>query len=442
MNKLGKLYRRTGWHTVFSFDDENTSARTYILGATAMQAVVGGLSTGVFYTGFLLGYGINIVNLSILTAIPYLTSLFSLLTPYILDRFPKRRAILSAARILYYLINIVGITVLPKLVSDPQARVMGLILIVFVANSINFLFSGYSPWHMAYITPEVRTAYFSGTTMASNLIGTVVALLTSLVTEGLEAQQQMNLFVAMRMVAFIFAVLDVYFLQKPREPEYLLSQDRPSLLSAFTLPLKNRKFMLTMLLFFIYTMATNLTTSVITTWHLQEVDTGYVFPSTLNVIYPLFVIFTASPWSRFLQRYGNLKSLAMTCTALAVSYIAYCFVDHSNYLWLMAAVRIFQHGIGMIQYYSVSNLIYLNLPKEDQTAFTSFHTIVANLTVFASMSLGTWVVAVMGNGSWQFLGHTMTSVPTLLLAQGVLTWATSGIVLLLRVAAEPVGRRL
>lgn len=442
MSKLGDLYRKTGWHTVYSFDDKNTTARTHILFSTAMQAVVGGLSTGVFYTGFLLGYGINIVNLSILTVIPYLCSLFSLLTPYILDRFPKRRMILSVARTVYHAVNILGITILPKLVTDPDARVAGLIAIVFVANAINYLFSGYSPWHMAYITPEVRTAYFSATAMASNLIGTGVALVTSLLTERLDEAAQMELFVAMRLVAFAFAALEVYFLQKPPEPEYLLSQSRPSLLSVFTLPFRNRKFMLTMLLYTLYAVGTNLTTSVLTTWQLQDVKTGYVFPSTLNVIYPIFVILTGSPWSRFLQRYGNLKSLAMSCTVLAVSFLGYCFVDHSNYLWLLTIVRLVQHGIGMIQHFSVSNLIYLNLPKEDQTAFTSFHTIIANLSVFASMSLGTWVVAAMGSDSWTFLGHTMTAVPTLLLAQAVICWLTSGIILLLRTRTEPIGRRL
>ena len=47
MGIFRKLYRKTGWQTVFSFDDENTAARTYILGATAIQAVVSGLSNGV-----------------------------------------------------------------------------------------------------------------------------------------------------------------------------------------------------------------------------------------------------------------------------------------------------------------------------------------------------------------------------------------------------------
>ena len=367
MNKLQKLYRRTGWHTVFSFDDENTSARTYLLGATSVQAVVNGLSTGVFYTGFLMGYGINIVNLSILTVIPYLTSLFSLLTPYILDRFPKRRMILSVARMLYYAINILGITLLPKLVILQSARVTGLIIIVFVANAINFLFAGYNPWHMPYITPEIRTGYFSATAMASNLIGTVVALLTSLLTEELTPVMQLRVFTALRILAFGIAAVDVYFLQKPKEPQYLLSSNRPSLINIIKLPIKNKRFLRTMFIYLVYTMSANLSTSVITTWQLQTVKTGYVFPSVINVIFPLFVAFTSAPWGKVLQKIGNFKALALTCLVLAATYFPYAFVTHENYLWLMLMVRLAQHGIGMLQHYSVNNLIYINLPKEDQT---------------------------------------------------------------------------
>ena len=111
MSKLGKLYRKTGWHTVFSFDNEGASARTHLLFATIAQAVVGGFSGGVFYTGLLMGYGINIVNISIITFIPYITSFFTLLTPFILERFPKRRLLLTVARIAYYVQNLFSIVV-------------------------------------------------------------------------------------------------------------------------------------------------------------------------------------------------------------------------------------------------------------------------------------------------------------------------------------------
>jgi hypothetical protein len=108
----------------------------------------------------------------------------------------------------------------------------------------------------------------------------------------------------------------------------------------------------------------------------------------------------------------------------------------------MTAVRLVQHGIGMLQNYSVNNLIYINLPKEDQTCFTSFYTIVANLSVFLSMSLGTWVVARMELRTVPLFGMELGSVPMLLLAQGIIIGLTAGFVLLIRKQAEPEGRNM
>jgi MFS family permease len=295
---------------------------------------------------------------------------------------------------------------------------------------------------MPYITPEIRTGYFSATAMASNLIGTGVALLTSLMTQSLTSVQQLRVFSILRIVAFGIAALDVYFLQKPKEPVYILSSNRPSLMNIIRLPLANKKFALTMLAYFLYTLSANLAASVLTTWQLQTVKTGYVYPSVINVVYPLFVIATSGLWGKVMWKLGNFKSLAITCAVLSVTYFAYAFVNHSNFLWLMTVVRLVQHGIGMLQHYSVNNLIYLNLPKEDQTCYTSFYTIIANLGAFLSMTIGTWVVARMDQLTVRVFTVRLGSVPLMLLAQGVCIALTAIFVLLIRKHAEPEGRSM
>jgi MFS family permease len=167
-----------------------------------------------------------------------------------------------------------------------------------------------------------------------------------------------------------------------------------------------------------------------------------VFPSVINVIFPLFVAFTSGPWGKVMRKLGNFKALALTCAVLSASYFAYAFVNHSNFLWLLLIVRLVQHGIGMLQHYSVNNLIYLNLPKEDQTCFTSFYTIVANLSAFFSMSIGTWVVANMDGLTKNIFGIRFSSVPLLLLAQGVMTALTAVYVLAIRKWVEPKDRNM
>lgn len=441
MKFLRKLYRKTGWHTVFSFDDEAAKARTYLLGAVSVQGIVNGLTTGVFYTGFLMCFGINIVNISILTIVPQITSLFTLLTPFVLDRFPKRRVVVSVARIAYYLVWIMGVTLLPRLVTDPSARVVGLVCVVFLANAIDRLFAGYNPWHMPYITPEIRTGYLSATALVSNLVSTVVALLVSWLTENLNPDRQVDVFTVLRVLAFGLAMLDVYFLQKPKEPEYLMTA-RPSLLNIIKLPVKNKKFMLTMLVNFIYAIALNASSSLQTTWMLQEVKMGYFYISLINSTTPIFILFTSGLWNRVMRGLGNFKALSVYCGMLGVSVIAHAFVNESNYLWLNTTVRLAQQFMAVLGTYTVGNLIYLNLPKEDQTSFLSFHSIISSLASFISMSIGTWVVAAMGDNNWVFLGHSFSSVPALMFSQGFAILLVGIFALAIRKQAEPVGRNI
>ncbi len=441
MNMLKKLYRKTNWHTVFSFDDEASKARTYILGGTCLQAVINGLTTGVFYTGFLMCFGINIVNISILTLIPNITSLFTLLTPYVLDRFPKRRVVVSVARIVHYAIIILGVTLLPRVLVDPTARVIGLSCVVFLSNAIDRLFAGYNPWHMSYITPEVRTGYLSAIAFVSNLLSTVVALLTSLLAEKLAPEQQLDVFTVLRIVAFGIALVEVYFLQKPKEPKYLLSA-RPSLLNIIKLPLKNKKFALTMLICFLYGIAVSLSGSLIDTWQLQEVKAGYFYISLINALTPFFIMLTSTPWGKVMRKLGNLKTMTIFCFLLGLTCIGHSLVDQDNYLWVNTIVRLVQLSISVLGTYATGNLIYLNLPKEDQTCFLSFHSIVGSLASFISMSIGTWVVALMGDSSWTLFNHRFTGVPTLLFSQGFVIMLVGVFVMAVRRYAEPEGRNI
>ncbi len=437
-NRIRDWFTVSGWEKVYNTKTDGGRARISLLASVIMQAAVTGTSGGIFYTGLLVGYGINIVNISIITVIPYLASLFSLFTPYIMERFKKRRVILSVSRIAYYLVNIVGITLLPQLVHSESGRVVGLIIVVFISNAINFLFtSAYSAWHMPHITPDVRMNYFSSTTLVSNLSSSVVLVLASLVTDSLQGAAQLQVIIILRWISFLIALLDVYFLQKPTEPEYKVTNDRPALLDIFRLPLAHKKFRLTMLIYAIYTFAMNVATSVINTWLLEQVQVSYLYINVINALYALAIVLTSSLWNRRTREQGTFRAMAFALAVHVPTYFAYAFVNSGNYLWLMTLVRLIQHGMGMALSFSVNNLIYVNLPKADQTNYISFYTIVGNAAVFLGMMTGTAVVAAMGAGTVDILGYAMSSVPLLLLLQGVLLGLLAGFILLLLPRVQP-----
>ena len=432
MRRLKNLYFKSGWYEVFNFTGEAATARSYLLLQVAISAIIGGFTGGVFYTGYLVGYGINIVNISILTVIPYATCLFSLLTPYILERFPKRRWILSIARLAYFLFQILGVSLLPLIVHSETGRVVGLVIVVFIANTINFLFAGYSPWHMPYITPDVRMNYFTATNLVSNVTSTLVLIVTSTITDRLNAAGQLTMISILRYVAFGLAFLDVYFLQKPKEPVYLKTGDRPKLLDIFRLPMSNKPFMTSMVIMFLYHFILNFSASVQNAWMLQTVETGYLYINIINGLYTLFILATSRLWNRVMQKKGTFTSLAISMALLAPTYLAFAFVNHSNFLWLLTIVRLVQHCIGMLQTYSAGNIIYIALPEKDQTNYISFNTVISNAAVFFSMLAGTGVVAFLGDAKVTLLGMGFDSVQLLLLATSVMLVVFAGLVIVLK----------
>ena len=438
MKALRHLYFRSGWHDVYNFTEEGAKARSALLFATIMQAAVGGLSGGIFYTGLLVGYGINIVNISIITVVPYIASLASLFTPYILERFKKRKVILTSARIVYYIINILGITLLPKVVHSDSGRTVGLVIIVFSSYLVNFLFtSGYSAWHMPYIKPQVRNQYFTSTTMVSNLFSSLVLIVASLVTDKLQGEAQLNLIIVLRYVAFAVAILDVYFLQVPKEPVYQVTSSKPNLLDIIRLPVSNKKFFLTEIIYGLYCLIGNVASSVLNTWLLEEVHSSYLYINIINALYIFFILGSSKLWSRYTQKHGTFKSLSLVLILFAPTYFTWGFVTASNYLWLMTIVRLSQHCLGMLQTFAANNLIYVNMPEADQTNYISFHTIMGNLCVFVGMMIGTTLVATMGSNTWVLFGRQISSVPTLLMIQGV-GWGILGIsILFIRKHVEP-----
>ena len=437
MSKLKRLYMRSSWYPVFNFRNDAGKARSALLATIIPQAIVGGFTGGTFYTGLLIGHGINLVNISILAMIPYIASLFTIFTPYILERFHKRRLILSVARVAYYLVNIVGITLLPQLVHGENARVTGLIIIIFTAHAINFLFtSGYSPWHMPYITADVRNTYFTAQTLVSNITSSVVLLIASAVLDAIPEDAQLTFITTLRYVSFFIAMLDVYLLQVPKEPNYLASADRPKLIDIFRRPLQDKQFRVTLLVLGLYTLFANLPASALSAWLLNDVGVSYLYITVVDATFFLFVLFTSRIWNRFLRKHGACKSMIAVIISEIVAVGAYAFVNHNNYLWLMTLVRLTQHFFSMAWSFGVNHIYYETLPPKDQTAHTSFYSLSQNLMVFVAMSIGTWFISFMGDRTVTVLGQQLSSVPLLQLIKVCLLVVFVGIVFLTRKRLE------
>ena len=103
------------------------------------------------------------------------------------------------------------------------------------------------------------------------------------------------------------------------------------------------------------------------------------------------------PAQRFINHFGWFKSFAIGAILYSIPAFFYSFVTVQNYLWLLPAVRISQHVIGVGMNTGYANLSYVNLPKTDRTDYLAFETLATNAAAFFGMVFGTWFVGCFPN---------------------------------------------
>lgn len=291
---------------------------------------------------------------------------------------------------------------------------------------------------MSHITEDIRLNYFSSTSLVSFISSSMVLILASLATDKLTGDAQLNLIIALRYIAFAAAVLDVYFLQKPKEPEYKVSTQHLSIMKVLKVPLSNRRFTLTVLMSCLNSFIVCLSGSTINTWLLEEVQASYFFVNAVTAIYCIFIPATTPFWSKIMRKHGTFVTLAVTMALYVPSYIMYACVTHSNYIWLMTIVRLIQHAIGVGSNLATSNLIYVNLPETDQDSYIVCYSLIANITGLLCTATSTSIVAAMGANTLKLFGHSFSSVPVLLLIEAVLATIVPIVIMLLRPWMDPI----
>ncbi len=440
MSRFFMALRNTLFFRIFNLRDDHAKGRSVMLASAVLSSSISYLTGGVFYTSFLIANDMDIVNLGIISILPLIASSFSIFAPLILERFKKRRVVLAVARITYFAINILGITVMPYIIQGKSARVVAFGAIVFLSTLVNALFTGgYTIWHLNFIPNNVRADYFSLQQIIATAFSSTVLLTSSFVADALRGTpHQLTILIVLRVVAFALALVEMVILLLPKEYPYAKSVAKPKLKDVVRLPFSNKKFMYVMLLIGSWTFAAYFTASSLTYYLLNDVGVKYSFINTIDATYSLFLIFLSPFWRRILRRWSWLKTFAITALIHAPSMILYSFLYPGNYLWLMPLVRLSQHAIGVGLNLSYANLPFLNLPETDQTNYLVFYTLFVNLSGFAGLTLATWFISRTPNLSFSILGVPFGNVQVLIAAQGFCQLLIALLVFKFRKGMEPV----
>ena len=377
---------------IYGWKDEQKKGRTISLCSALLTAVYNVFITGVFHTGFLSMYDIDLVGVGIISFIPPLANCFFMFSPMILERIQHRKWVLVGAKVFFYALYIIATTVMPLIVKDTQARVLWFCILQFVSHAVYSMFSaGFTPWFYAFYPEDqrLRAAYISDNQIFSSVASNGALLLSGVMTMlAARAGRQNELVLGMRYFAFVLVLLDVGMQAMAKEYPYPVRKERVHLREVFTLSLKYEKFMACLLLIFAWNYISNLNSGLWSYFLLNTVGFPYSTINFASATYPLFLLLFTPMWRRVLGHYSWIRTFGFCVVAWVPTELMMFFLSPVT-KWIYLPAILFQHLVAVGLNLSYANIFYMNLPRENATTHTCFQSVFCNVFAFLGLMTGT-----------------------------------------------------
>ena len=412
MWKSRYLAFKASFTDIFNTRDDDAKGRIIQLFCNLMASFYNVFITGIFYTGFLTMYGISITGAGIVTFIPPIASVFSIFSSKILSRFKRRKPVLIAAKIYFYSMYILATNIMPQLVTDPDARLMWFVIILFLAYAIYAPFGpGFTVWFYRFYPQDNarRTRYISFLQIFSSIMSTLILLISSVITDAVSGSPyQTTIILGLRYLAFVLVLIEI--IVQVRAKEYPAEEgSNPSLKEIFTIPLRYRKFMACMLMQFAWNYIANLNNGLWNYYLLNHMNFSYTLINVMSSLYTVMLISLTSPWQKVLRRYSWIKTFGIAVLWWVPTEVIF-FMMTPNRPWIFIPMCLVQHALSVGLNLSYANILYTNLPNENSTSCIAFNTIGCNLFAFLGLITGTAVSGNSGDSTMPFLGMQVYSV--------------------------------
>lgn len=433
----------TVWGEVFSKDEEGIG-RKHIITAGIMSTIFNAFISGTFYTGFLLAMGIDIVNIGIISSITLVTGFFNIFSPMVLNRFKTRKKFLIFVRLTYHAVNILGITLLPFLPLGTGGKIVLLCVFVFISGTIvNVTSPGWSAWHVVYLGDNtMRTKYLSLQMVINGAVSALTVLISGQLANfvtSLGEEMEITFIVILRLIGFVLAMFEVYYLTRPREPEYHSTGSGTSFLAIFREPFRYKIFLATVIVVFVWNFASYVSSSAFSAYVLDTLKISYGEITVIDSLYSIFLFLLVPFWRKYIAQHSMFTALIITMLAYGVTFLFPLFFTPENAHVLYPTMRIVQHIFGTGLNLAFGNLPWVHMPNKDRTTCLAFYSLAANIFALLGQIVGTSIIAADSGHVHNILFLQLDSVQLLLLIQTIIVFVIVVYIAVMRKKLEEPG---
>ena len=407
----------------FNRADERAYGRFAFFFDTLMMNFSSILSSGAFYTAFLRLNDISMADVGIMTYMPIIANLSCIFAPFVFRNMKKRKGVLMSARMAYFLFNLVGVALVPSLVTNKDLRVYLMAFFLSFANVIWGLFvGGFTDWELQFLPQDgTREEFYAYKGLICSIVASASSILAGLAATAIEATPpatQLSWLFWLRIGGFAFILLDVLVFLRAKEAPYPKADVNLKLKNVITLPLKNKPFRNAIFIRSAVTFAAAFTGSS-WTYYLMDCGLGYSALSFLSSISPIMALVLTPLAVRLFRKMGCVNNLFFYRFIEIFIYLGYAFIVPANVRWLYPLIFVFYQVVAVGQGIADINFAYLFMPEEDRLTYHSFYYMVATVLGFLGSLFGAQYIIYTEGKTFALLGMELASVQLLMFLQSV-----------------------
>ena len=219
------------------------------------------------------------------------------------------------------------------------------------------------------------------------------------------------------MVALLIAGYDIWQLVRIRDIP-IEHPPKIRVLDFFTKPFREKRYLRTVLIVFVWNLVANAIGSYYTVHLLRNVHVSYSFITLVSMM-NIPVLLLATPiWRRIFAKNSWLKPLYIALMLYAPRYILQSFVTQELvFLFFLGEIWCYACLAGIN--YAFCSVAYINVPKESQTIFIGFYSTCANLGALIGSALGRAFVTSFPALRLSVLGVTLGEKQILMALTGI-----------------------
>jgi MFS family permease len=326
-------------------------------------------TSGTFLTAMAIKLGATNFQLGLFAALPTFTTIFQLISIWLVRKFNNRRVITALFNLLARL-PILAIGAMPFLFTGGTTIEALFVLLFFQHIFGDIAGASWNSWIKDLVPAGQMGVFFSRRTRLSQTLNVTLSLATALYIDYVKAHHpaaEIMVYHIMFLVGGGLGLLSVVFLFGAPVPKARRINDK--LLALFAMPLKNVNFKNLLIFNSFWAFALNLATPFFAVYMLKTVKLPLSYVISLGLLGQLSGILSYKVWGKYTDRFSNKTIIGICAPLYIICILAFAFVAAPGQKLLTVGLLIiiyFISGLSIAGINLALNNIGLKLATKDE----------------------------------------------------------------------------